>query len=133
MHFILLDGYNFIHAIPRFRRLLDTSLRESRAELIRELGRFATAKKGNVAVHIFFDSKAHHDPFDSEPFQPGVEVHFSQGESADENILEFVRTFPHKPDLTVVTDDRNLARTAGDEGAITLSAAGFAHRLSKIQ
>ena len=132
MHLLLVDGYNMIHAFPEFRRLLDRSLAEARAALSRALGGLAAAKKGNVEIHLFFDSKEPRDFFDAEPLVPGVEVHFPfSGETADEAILDYLRLFDNKAQVTVVTDDRNLARQAGDEGAEALSSAGLARRLAK--
>lgn len=132
MSLLLIDGYNIIHALPRFRKALDVKLSEARSSLIGSLARLAEAKKGNVSIHIFFDSNEPHDFFQTDPVFPGVDVHFSEGESADETILHFLGNYLHKGDVTVVTDDRSLARRAGDEGAIVLSSAGLEHRLRKI-
>ncbi len=133
MNLLLVDGYNMIHALPEFRRLLDRSLAEARAALSRALGGLAAAKKGNVEIHLFFDSKEPRDFFDAEPLVRGVEIHFPfSGETADEAILDYLRQFDNKATVTVVTDDRNLARRAGDEGAQTLSSSGLARRLAKI-
>lgn len=138
MHSLLVDGYNMMHALPEFRRLLDkapakSALADARAALARSLGRLAAAKKGNIEIHLFFDSKEPRDFFDAEPLVPGVEVHFPySGETADEAILDYLRQFENKALFTVVTDDRSLARQAGDEGAEILSSAGLARRLMKI-
>lgn len=133
MNFLLVDGYNVIHALPEFRSLLDKSLADARAALAQALGRLAAAKKGNVEIHLFFDSKEPRDFFDAEPLVRGVQVHFPlSGESADEAILDYLRGFDNKALMTVVTDDRSLARQSGDEGAEILSSAGLARRLAKV-
>ena len=133
MNTLLVDGYNIIHALPEFRKLLDSKLSDARAALIHSLGRLAAAKKGNVTIHVFFDAKKTPDFLgDSEPHLAGVEVHFSEGQNADEAMLDFLHRFPNLAEVTVVTNDVGLARRARDEGAMTLSSAGLAHRLAKI-
>ncbi len=133
MNYLLVDGYNVIHAIPQLRHLLDRSLAEARAALARSLGLLAASKKGNVDIHLFFDSKEDRGFFDAEPGVTGVNVHFPySGETADEAILDFLGKIENRASVTVVTDDYRLARRAGDEGAQAISTADLARRLSKV-
>ena len=133
MNILIVDGYNVIHAFPPLRRLLDRSLAEARAALAQSLGRLALAKKGNVDIHVFFDSKEDMGFFDAEPSVAGVSVHFPySGETADEAILELLRKIENRASATVVTDDYRLARRAGDDGAQAISTADLARRLSKV-
>ncbi len=132
MHTLLIDGYNVIHGVPSLRQKLDLNIGESRASLIHLLAGLASAKKGNVAIHVFFDGAKAHDGFDSEPFVRGVDIHFSRGQNADQDILDFLHRFANKAEVTVVTDDRNLAYQTSAEGAEVLSSSGLARRLAKV-
>ena len=128
---LVVDGYNIIHALPSFRRFLDPKLAKARAALLRSLGQMPAVKRGTVEVHVFFDAPGGRDIFDEEPLVAGVDVHFSDGFPADESIIDFVEMAENKSLITVVTDDRSLARRAGDVGAQTISSAGLENRLAR--
>lgn len=142
MHTLLVDGYNVIHGISEFRRLLDdespkggspSPLGKSRQALLEALSKLALAKRGNVQVHVFFDGDPNRDLFDNlEPFYQGVEVHYACSPDADQAILDFLDRIENKAEVTVVTEDKNLARRSSAEGAQILSSGGLAKRLAKI-
>ena len=131
MNILLVDGYNVIHSLPQFRKFLDVKLEQARSSLIQALAQLAKSKKGNVRIHVFFDGKADADFFSVDPIVAGVEVHFSRGETADQLILDYLQEIKDSGEVTVVTDDRSLARQAGSERATILSSDGLGHRLQK--
>lgn len=115
-----IDGYNVLH---RMKLLRTGSLEEGREQLV------ARAAALGRPCWIVFDSRER--PPGMERRRRGrVTVEFARdGHSADLTILERVRTTPDPGAITVVTDDRELARKCRDHGARTLSVQQFAERI----
>lgn len=111
----LIDGYNLIFSLD----LPNKSLKALREEAIAFLRPKFTSKK--ISGTIVFDGM-------EREHQSGDRLNVAyapKGQSADSYILELIEGAKNPKDITVVTNDRGLARQAGHMGAKVLSTLEF--------
>jgi predicted RNA-binding protein with PIN domain len=127
----ILDGYNLIHRIPRWRSQLDISLERGREALLAYCRRWMQ-QRGDVWLFcVIFDGSGD-VPIPGGSAGPGVRIIYSSnGKNADDTILDIVREFGETHDYTVVSDDNYVRRGVVREQADFLSTTDFAAVLDR--
>lgn len=119
--FLIVDGYNILHAWPSLRKYLNESLEHARVKLIEKLSNYQALK--GLKVIVVFD--AHHVKGGSGGWviEAGVEVIYSpQGTTADAVIEKLAGQLVEKGSVLVATSDWLQQRMVFGKGAIRLSA-----------
>ena len=123
---LIIDGHNLIGALPG----IDLSDPEDEALLIDRL-RAARSGLGNSSLMVFFDSgllPARGPDLSS----TGIQVRFAaQGQSADDAIVQFIRSRSQPGQYAVVTNDHGLGQRVRYAGASVIAADDFAARLAR--
>lgn len=119
MHYYI-DGYNLLFRIVKAS---DEDLQKQREQIIDDLGR--KINHLNIDATIVFDSY-YQKGMRERSFKHNVEILFTdEGETADECILDELRTKRNPRLETVVTSDKKLAWQSRLKGAHTLSVEDF--------
>jgi predicted RNA-binding protein with PIN domain len=122
---VLVDGYNVMHAWPKLGRPAGRSLEKRRAALLAVLAQYADQTGGRVTV-VFDGYAAKHKPADV-LMPAGLEVVFSdRGKTADEVIERLVAQAEGRARILVVTSDTVERQIVETLGASSLSTEGFA-------
>ena len=122
---VLVDGYNVVHAWPKLVKPAGRSLENRRAALLSLLAQYADQTGRRVTV-VFDGSAAKHKPVDSQT-PAGLEVLFSdRGKTADEVIERLVAQAAHRPQILVITSDSLERQMVENLGAWSMSADAFA-------
>jgi len=120
---VIIDGYNFIHAVPELERYLLSDLKSARQALIRECQRWFGARGDIQRFYIVFDGSSDVN-FGADHYS-GVEVIFSEtGEEADDRIVDLLSTLP-AGSATVVSNDNYVANNSRAYGAHIMSVGAF--------
>ncbi|OVE75680.1 hypothetical protein BVX97_03855 [bacterium E08(2017)] len=102
---IILDGYNIIHRIPEFERLLDTSLEAARERLYRFCANWMSTRKDVYLFYIVFDGQTGLTEGSHQP-SPGIRTVFTNtGEKADTRIVDITEERINDAKVAVVSDD----------------------------
>ena len=126
----LVDGYNFIHYIPRFRSFLDSSLEHARNALIHFLGNYQSKRK--VKITIVFDGDEVGYVEKPPPSNKLLKIIYSKPpEKADPIIKRLIQRTKNRKSLFLVSADNELIRFSNQQGAQVLSPEEFYHRTSK--
>lgn len=120
-----IDGYNIIHAAPRWSELADQSLEAAREALIEATGAWCAAT-GNRAT-IFFDGQGKRtESAPHSPPPPGVEVIYTARRvTADAVIERGVYRAPKRSDVIVVSGDHGILDLCLGMGAMTMKPENF--------
>jgi predicted RNA-binding protein with PIN domain len=122
----ILDGYNLIHRVPRWREKFDISLEQGRNALLGYCRRWVQTRGDVWLFYVVFDGDSAVMASHSSA-GPGIRVVYSRtGETADDRILEIVHEFGEKCRYVVVSDDNYVARNARGLDAETMAADTFA-------
>ena len=122
----MVDGYNVIHRVPRWERLLDISLEQAREALLGYCARWIRERGDAWLIYVVFDGKSdvHHE---ERGHGPGVRAVYTRtGEEADDRILDIVREWGVDREYVVVSDDRYVSGTAQRLGARRMTSGAFA-------
>jgi predicted RNA-binding protein with PIN domain len=127
----ILDGYNLIHRVPRWKKHLNTSLEQARSSLLSYCGRWIQ-QRGDVWLFcVIFDGSSD-VTLPGGSAGPGVRVIYSSGgKNADDTILDILSQFGETHHYTVVSDDNYVRRGALREQAEFISAQQFAAVLDR--
>ncbi len=117
MH-IIIDGYNLIFAVPTLERVVDKeSMEMARETLLEALSRYK--EKSRQEFTVVFDGRAQ----EGEDFGPsekqvrgGINVLFSKGTTADEDIMNLISSLPNPRNMCIVTSDKGIIREARASG-----------------
>lgn len=102
--FLIVDGYNIIHAWPEFDKLKETSLDHARSSLISILSNYAPLAGQKVLV--VFDAHQVKNTLDRTEIIDGVEVIYTQqGETADAVIERLAGVLAGQGRVYVATSD----------------------------
>lgn len=117
MH-IIIDGYNCIFAVPELEQVLDReSMEMAREALVTMLSRHKGA--GRQEFTVVFDGRAeegeHPGPAERQ-IREGINVLFSKGVSADEDIIGIINSSSNPRDMCIVTSDNGIIRAARASG-----------------
>ncbi len=127
---VLVDGYNLLHAIPRFAPR-GAELAPARAELERWLAD-AAARRAVPEVVLVWDGDAGLPADGPKPHRPLRVVFTPAGETADDRILSLLRgTYSDRADRAwVVSSDHGVQVPARELGFEVLGAMRFFRRWS---
>lgn len=125
---IIIDGYNVLHLVERYRQILQTDLESARSRFIQDLNIYRSHK--NLEIIVVFDGTADiQAPF----HKGGVRVMFSRAPlKADPVIIDLIRAEKRKRRITVVSSDREIVDFAKFSGSQSLSPAEFYIRISTM-
>ncbi|MDP3143694.1 MAG: NYN domain-containing protein [Candidatus Omnitrophota bacterium] len=98
----LLDGYNIVKQVPSLK---NRNLKASRDNLSSFIEANQPQGSSRNKITVVFDGKVDIGPF---PGHSYIEIIFSKGRSADEEIKHIVGSIKNRACVVVVTDDRNL-------------------------
>jgi len=128
-HYII-DGYNLIHNIPRFRNFLDSSLEHARNMFIAFTRNYLTSHK--VKVTVVFDGDEIGYVENPAPRTQRLKIIYSRPpEKADPVIKRLVSGYQNKKSLFVVSADNEIILYSKQSGANVLSPEEFYHRASQ--
>lgn len=128
--YLILDGYNLIGALERYREPAESSFDSAREQLVNDALK-ASGWTGR-AIFVVFDAHGSPDPENSRSMAGGaVRVVYSGArESADDVIERLAARL--EGELTVYTADFALQRTALARGARRATPAEFAALLDEL-
>lgn len=115
----LLDGYNVLHKMPE---LVEKSLEDGRAGLLRFISQGRPQGSPRNSVIVVFDGS---EDVWSLPSEGETRVLFSKGESADDLIKRLIEEAANPREIVLVSDDRDLVKFAGAQGAEVWTVADF--------
>jgi predicted RNA-binding protein with PIN domain len=115
---IVVDAYNFLRAIPPYKKTITD---QERAKFITQLGTYGR-RKGHRIV-IVFDGGPHEWPFKENTKRVTV-VYSGIHESADDYIKEYIEEHRSK-DLLLVSSDNELNRFAARLTITSIDSAAF--------
>ena len=115
---IIIDGYNFIFAVPELEQVLDReSMEMAREALLTLLSRHKGASRQEFTV--VFDGRAEEGEYPGpaeRQVREGINVFFSRGTSADEDIVGIINSSSNPRDMCIVTSDNGIIRAAKASG-----------------
>lgn len=118
----LIDGYNLLHSFAR-----EKTGTEARAKLVALIEAYCV--RGNYRARIVFDPTGGMKRNDR---RGPVEIrNVPQGRTADEEILEAIRSTDDRTLYTVVSNDLALVKAAGKKGFTAVSCEEFAAQISR--
>jgi predicted RNA-binding protein with PIN domain len=119
---VILDGYNVIHCAEDLVEAFGGELEAARERLCALAG----AAAGSEPVTVVFDGHVAGELHGSRTQRSGVTVLFSgRGETADQRIESLVASLRPRGAVTVVTNDRGVARAVRVEGAQVLDVRAY--------
>lgn len=127
---MILDGYNILHQIPRWRQQLETSLEGGREQLLAYCSRWMR-ERGDVWLFVVVFDGAGASGTMQQPVGRGVRVIFSpSGQTADDRLLDMMHELGPRHVYTVVSDDRYVKDKARLHGAELMGSRQFAGYLA---
>ncbi|MBD3290105.1 hypothetical protein GF337_14960 [candidate division KSB1 bacterium] len=125
---IIIDGYNVLHKIDDYRKMLELDLESARNQLIRDLQTYKSRRR--LEITVVFDGSAEAAPAPEQSKLAGVTVIYSHAPlKADPVIMDIIKNEKRKRRLTIVTDDGEIRRFAKDSGSDSMSPANFIRRI----
>jgi predicted RNA-binding protein with PIN domain len=130
----ILDGYNVIHAIPRFEQKLDVSLQAAREALIRECIALRTSRGDIGGIFIVFDGKDEFAGLGPSGTAGVVTVFTHSREEADERIVAILdESCRCRQSVIIVSNDNYVQNHARAFGQSCLRAQEFFNLFTKKQ
>ena len=129
---ILVDGYNFIHQVTRFKRVLAQGFEIAREDLIQEFLKFSD--QTDAEIWIIFDSKAPSIQEESLVSLAGFRVIYTRrGMEADTYIEKTVYEKQKEAiRMRVVSDDRMVQSMVLGKGAFVSSPEVFYQEMCSL-
>jgi len=125
-HVLLVDGYNVIHCVPRFERVLDgQSLHRSREALLRYCGEWTHRRRDIDRCCVVFDGNDDVMPGRGTTVAGVRAIYSRSGESADDRIRTMLDKADRGDKYTVVSDDNTVRAHARFHHMEWISAADF--------
>ena len=131
-HIMILDAYNILHRVPRWRGLLEESLESAREQVLGYCRRWM-ATRGDVWLFcVVFDGDSSTGGLQSAG--AGIRVFFSRsGQTADDRLLAILDEFGPQFSYTVVSDDHYVRDKARLLGAHCWDCTTFANKLDEVE
>ncbi len=127
--FLIVDGYNILHAWDEFKGLIEPDLAHARARLVDMLGEYRALK--GIQVIVVFDAHLVKGGAGSREEVHGVEVIYSaEGETADMVIERLAGRLGGNFNVTVATSDWAEQRLVFSQGAVRMSARELREELT---
>ena len=130
MRDLIVDGYNVLHAVPRYADVLGRDLAGARDRLVDDVASFAA---GRWRATVVFDGVGEPGEIASVPSTGGVAVRFApRGVDADTIVEELARRARDAGDgAVVVTSDASTQWTVRGGTVAVMSAREFAEELAE--
>jgi predicted RNA-binding protein with PIN domain len=126
-HTIIIDGYNVIYRVPRFKAQLDRSLQAGREALLRYCSEWKTHRRDIDRFYVVFDGDSSVIGGEVAASAPGVRALYSKtGETADRRIQRMLEQADRHEEISVVSDDNEVRDSARVHHMRSMSASGFA-------
>ncbi|MEA4815714.1 MAG: NYN domain-containing protein [Lachnospiraceae bacterium] len=119
--FLIVDGYNIIHAWPDLKKIADLSLEEARNSLLDRLSNFQGFKQFTVLV-VFDGYLVKGSPGSSAKYNNIYVVYTKEAETADRYIERIVHKLPKDIFIRVATSDALEQIIVMGRGAVRMSA-----------
>ncbi len=126
-HTIIVDGYNVIYRVPRFKAQLDRSLQSGREALLRFCSEWKARRRDVDRFYVVFDGDSSVQDGDVTASAPGVRALYSKtGETADRRIRLMLDQAERNQEITVVSDDNEVRDSARVNHMRSISVLEFA-------
>ncbi len=123
---IVVDGYNVIYRVARFKAQLDRSLEAGREALLRYCSEWKTRRRDVDRFYVVFDGDSSVTGSERTASAPGVKALYSKsGETADRRIHRMLNQAERNEHFTVVSDDNEVRTSARIHHMASMSAAEF--------
>ena len=130
--FLLVDGYNIIHAWDELKLVTDTSLENARTQLIDILCNYK-GYKSHIEVIVVFDGYMVKGNLGTVYQHSGVNVVYTkEAETADHYIEKTVNRLPRECNVRVATSDALEQLIILGHGAIRMSAKEFKREIDSV-
>ncbi|MCL4440887.1 MAG: NYN domain-containing protein [Firmicutes bacterium] len=130
--FLLVDGYNILHAWAGLKKVMKKDIDHARAKLVEVLGNYQAVR--GVQVIVVFDAHLVKGGTGSKENVTGVEVVYTaEGETADMLIEKLVGRLTEKGRVTVATSDWIQQRIVFGKGAVRLSARELENEVAALK
>ncbi len=127
MHTVIIDGYNVIYRVPRFKVQLDRSLQAGREALLRYCSEWRARRRDVDLFYVVFDGDSSVIGGEIAASAPGVRAIYSKtGETADRRIRRMLDQADRRETITVVSDDNEVRDSARVHHMDSMSASEFA-------
>ena len=130
---LLLDGYNLIHAIPSFQRIMKKEGMDAARARFEDYAR-CLHDPGKVRLTFVYDGQGAKDDVQQLlPKDPGLAVVFTQkGISADEFIERIIAGSDNPESIQVATNDLAIVLTFRTLGAFSITADELVDRIDDL-
>ncbi|MBC8184137.1 NYN domain-containing protein [candidate division KSB1 bacterium] len=128
-HYII-DGYNLIHKIPKFKNAMELSLEHSRNRLISFLKAYQSSKNINITLVFDGDNVGYTGATDLSTKRLKI-IYSHSPEKADPLIKRLIVKVKNKKSLTLISADNDLINFCKSQGAHVLSPEMFFYQASK--
>lgn len=130
---LLLDGYNLIHAIPRFQHIMKKEGMDVARARFEDYAR-CLHDPGKVRLTYVYDGQGGKDEVHQLiPKDPGLAVVFTQkGISADEFIERIIAGSNNPESIQVATNDMAIVLTFRTLGAFSINADELVNRIDDL-
>lgn len=119
---LIIDGYNLLHQVTEFSRLLETDIHLARQRLVRKIEN--TAHRMAPQTTVVFDGRESGQ--DKSLTAKHLEIYFSPGNlSADSIIERLVCRYENPEKILVITSDHAEHETVASAGAQVMSSEEF--------
>lgn len=126
-HTVIVDGYNVIYRVPRFKAQLDRSLEAGREALLRYCSEWKARRRDVDRFLVVFDGDSSVMGGERSASAPGVRALYSKtGETADRRIRRMLEQSERNEAITVVSDDNEVRDSARVTHMHAMSATQFA-------
>lgn len=130
--YLVVDGYNIIHAWPEFKKPKDLALEHARSKLVEMLSNYAALT--GCKVTVVFDAHQVKTPSGRVELVDGVEVVYTtQGETADALIERLVGGLSGKGTVYVATSDWAEQTIIFGRGAFRLTPAELREQVGLVR
>ena len=130
---LMLDGYNLIHAIDRFRGILKREGMDAAKSRFEDYTR-CLHEPGRVRLTIVYDGQGAKDEVQQLiPKDPGLAIVYTQkGTSADEFIERIIAGADQPQNIQVATNDLAIVLTFRTLGAFSMNAEELVDRVDDL-
>jgi predicted RNA-binding protein with PIN domain len=128
-HYII-DGYNLIHKIPKFKNAIEQSLEHSRNILISFIKAYQSSKNNNITL-VFDGDKVGYNEAQGQSTKRLKIIYSDSPEKADPLIKRLILKAKNKKSLTLISADNDLINFCKTQGASVLSPEMFFYQANK--
>jgi predicted RNA-binding protein with PIN domain len=128
-HYII-DGYNLIHKIPKFKNAIEQSLEYSRNLLISFLKMHQSSKRVNITL-VFDGDNVGYTEVPTQSTKRLKIIYSNSPEKADPLIKRLILKVKNKKSLTLISADNDLINFCKTHGASVLSPEKFFYQANE--